>query len=130
MPITPYAAPADLTAWLPASIVVAAPEATRLLGHATRLIDKEMIGSSYNTDVNGMPTDAPVIQAFNDAACAQVEYWLENGDEFGDGEHVQGYTIEGATVQFSKPPPRLAPRARDVLRIAGLLPSQTPIHMP
>ena len=81
-------------------------------------------------DTNGNPTDAATIQALNDACCAQVEWWLQNGDEFGDLSRIGGYSIEGLAVTYKQPPPGIAPRAKQVLRVAGIYPSQTPIHLP
>jgi hypothetical protein len=127
MATSPYATPADLAAW----IGVAVPtDGARLIRNACILLDANLIGFAYPTDANLNPTDAVTIQAFNDATCAQVEYWIQNGDEFGDGNNIASYSIEGASVTFRKPVPRLAPRAQDVLRVAGILPSVTPIHMP
>lgn len=131
MATTPYALATDVTTWIgTGQTLPATAEITRLIKAACILIDAVLIGVVYTTDVNGNPTDAATIQAFNDATCAQVEYWVENGDEFGDAHDILQYSIEGLTVQFRKAPPRLAPRAWDVLRIAGILPSITPIHMP
>jgi hypothetical protein len=127
---TVYAVPADLTAWLLGSSIAPPTDAQRQLNRAAQLLDAYLVGVTYNVDVNGNPTDAVTIQAFNDACCAQVEWWLETGDEFADTALMNQYSIEGATVQFKTPPPRLAPRALDALRVAGLVPSQTPIHMP
>lgn len=122
-----YATPADLSAY----IDQAPPDdAIRLLSRASDLIDDFLVGCTYNVDANGNPTDAATITAFNQACCAQVEYWLENGDEFSDLTRVSSYSIEGIAVTFKDPPPRIAPRAKDVLRVAGIYPSQTPVHLP
>lgn len=128
---TPYAVAADVVTWVGAGQTLpVTAEVTRLIRNACIVLDANLIGFVYPTDVNLNPTDAATIQAFNDATCAQVEYWIENGDEFGDGNNIASYSIEGASVTFRKPVPKLAPKAADVLRIAGILPSVTPIHMP
>lgn len=102
----------------------------RLLARASELIDDFLIGCTYNVDGSGNATDATTIAALNQACCAQVEYWLANGDELGDLSRVNSYSIEGISVSFGKPNPRVAPRAKDALRVAGIYPSQTPIHLP
>jgi hypothetical protein len=128
---TPYALAADVVAWVGAGQTLpVTAEITRLIRDACIVIDEALIGFVYPSDVNLNPTDAATIQAFNDATCAQVEWWVETGDEFGDGTNIASYSIEGASVTFRKAPPRLAPRAEEVLRVAGILPSVTPIHMP
>lgn len=127
MAVTAYATTGDLQAWLARDPGADAP---RLLQQATREVDHFLIGCTYNVDVNGNPTDAATIQAFNDACCAQVEWWLQNGDEFGDLSRIGSYSIEGIAVTFKEPPPGIAPRAKQILRVAGIYPSQTPIHLP
>lgn len=127
MAVAPYAAVADLENWLTRD---PGPDAPRMLEQATRSLDDFLIGCTYNVDANGNPTDAATIQAFNDACCAQVEWWLANGDEFADTSRLTGYSIEGIAVQFKIPPPRIAPRSVEILRVAGIYPSITPIHLP
>jgi hypothetical protein len=128
---TPYAAAPDVVTWVGAGQTLpVTAEVTRLIRNACLLVDAILIGVAYPTDVNGNPTDAATIQAFNDATCAQVEYWVQSGDEFGDAHDIASYSIEGEAVQYRRSPSRLAPRAAEVLRVAGFLPSVTPVHMP
>lgn len=88
-----YATRTDLVNYAPASVMVPdEPEATRVLTRASERIDELLtaIGAMYTVDsVTKLPTDANFIQAFKDATCAQVVWWLETGDETGVGA---GYT--------------------------------------
>lgn len=127
MSFAPYATPNDLAAWL-AGAAPADPEATRLLNRASEVIDWTLIGSVYAVDTNGMPTDTvKIIPALRDAVCAQVEYWLDNGDEIGAGTGISMYKVEGLQVMASGKKggailTRIAPRAQERLQAAGLIP--------
>lgn len=91
----------------------------RLLQRATELIDTHVFGYYEIDPVTELPTETKVIEALRDATCAQVEYWLATGDE------------KEATARFKHPGigslnlvttgVRVAPRAQDALRRAGLL---------
>jgi hypothetical protein len=72
-----YANPADVTAWLgdstPANV-------TTLLRSASILITDAIKTDYYNADpATGQPTDTIIVQALNDAACAQVAVWVKLG---------------------------------------------------
>lgn len=107
----------DLTDWLPDGTVVA--DAARLLARASQRIDATVLAVfDVDTDTQ-MPTDTDVAAALRDATCAQVEQWLEVGEE-NDIDGLAGTQI--AVTGFSgKRAPRIAPRALDILRDAGLM---------
>jgi len=70
-------------------------DSQRMLARAQDLLDAALKSSPYAVDANGNPTDAAVIAAFNKAACAQVEYWIENGDEFAEIQKLRTASVEG-----------------------------------
>lgn len=112
-----YASEAELTAWLPAGTSV--DDAARLLARASTRIDG-VVTAPFDVDPNtDLPTDTDVAAALRDATCAQVEQWLEVGEEndidglAGTEVSVQGYSGKRA--------PKVAPRAFDILQQAGLL---------
>lgn len=123
-----YATVQQLTAWLGGESAVPS-DADRLLDRASELIDTATVAAVYATDVDGQPTEHRVIDGLRDATCAQVEYWLETGDELGvagayGSVSIGSVTLSGSTRGGSggSGPARLAPRARDVLIRAGLGP--------
>jgi hypothetical protein len=72
-----YAANADLTAWIN-PVPLPANSAT-LLRSASLLIHSYTMTALYGVDSTGLPSDATVLQAFNDATCAQVAAWIAAG---------------------------------------------------
>jgi hypothetical protein len=111
---TPYATVDDLHAYLGSDPPA---DAQRLLARAQNLVDAVLNTSSFTTDASGNPTDASVIAAFNEAVCAQVEYWIASGDELDlQGNWVQ-YTMAGVSVTRSAQvrQSRLCDRAVDAL---------------
>lgn len=115
----PYADSAALAAYLGAS---APADAARLLERASDLMDATCIGA-YAVDAEGIPSEPAVAAALSQAVCAQVELWLEAGEGNDvDGLAGTSYSLAGYAGQR---PARLAPRALDALRGAGLL---TPCH--
>ncbi|QOT15881.1 hypothetical protein [Paenarthrobacter sp. YJN-5] len=71
-----YADATALTAWTggppPAN-------ATQLLRSASMLITSATVAAVYGVDDAGLPSDAAVLEAFRDATCAQVAYWVAAG---------------------------------------------------
>lgn len=65
---TSYATPAQLAAWTGAT---APTNASQLLRSASLVITDATFSAFYAT-LNGVPTDANVLQAFQDATCAQA----------------------------------------------------------
>lgn len=124
MAITPYATLDDLGAYLGSEPPA---DCARLLARAQDLVDAAMTGSMYAIDAAGEnPTDAAVVAALRKATCAQVEWWLADGDEFDQMTKFSSFSIEGISVaRASGVGPRqyrLCDRAWDALRAAKLLP--------
>lgn len=121
--ITPYATADDLGAYLGTEPPA---DSDRLLIRAQELIDATLTSAMYTSDSNGNPTDATVIGALRQATCAQVEYWITNGDELGTLDKYSSYSIEGISVSRgnvgSSRQYRLCDRSWDVLRAAKLAP--------
>jgi hypothetical protein len=127
-----YATADDLAAFVPATITVPdEPEATRLLTHASEAVDGLLLTALYDTDDDGLPTDAEVIVALRDATCAQALWWLETGDEDGAQGQYQSVSIgsvsltragagssQGVTTSATQ---TVSSRASEILRLAGLL---------
>lgn len=109
----PYATSAELNTWTGTTVA----DADRLLARASELLDS-VIRASFTVNGNGIPTDADVAAALRDAACAQVEQWLEVG-EANDIDGLAGTDV--STSGFSgRRAPSLAPRAARILTNAGL----------
>jgi hypothetical protein len=130
-----YATLADLTAYVPAGTapMPTEPEATRVLTSASKVIDRAAMCGIYQTDTTGYPTDTAVRQAFRDATCAQVEWWIATGDEIGMSGQYQHVSIGSVSLQrgggrmggsAGTPGQELAPKAETELRDGGVLPGQ------
>jgi hypothetical protein len=126
MGITAYATLDDLGAYLGAAPPA---DSQRMLARAQELIDDALISSPYLADANGNPTDAGVLAALNKATCAQVEYWITNGDELGQLEQYHSYSIEGITVArgAASSSQDICDRAKAALRAGKLLPGAVTI---
>ncbi|WP_171110598.1 MULTISPECIES: hypothetical protein [unclassified Streptomyces] len=75
--------------------------AAKLLWRASRLLDSDFLKAAvYDVDVDGMPTDPEVAEAFADAVCAQVEFWEEVGEETDISGPLQGVTIGSVNLQY------------------------------
>jgi len=63
----------------------AAPDGiVQLLADASRTLEARVFRLCwYEVDDAGMPSNATVLQAFADAACAQAQWWDEVGDSVG-----------------------------------------------
>lgn len=82
----------------------------------------------YDTDVDGMPIDLEVLEAFRDATCAQAEYAKDTGDpnsvganqyhavSIGSVNLTRGYNAGGSTA-----PGRWSRKAWEILQRAGLI---------
>ena len=126
--MTAYATATDYATYTGQAATADTP---RLLQRASDLIDARLLGAIYMTDVNGVPTDANQILAFNNAICAQVEYWVTTGDELGLSEQFEIMRIgsvvlnKGGKSSAAKArTPIIAPRAMDELERGGLWPVQ------
>lgn len=119
--MTPFANRADLVAWLPSTTTVPTdPEATRLLTRASELVADKVL-SGYAVTQTGAPAVTTVAAALRDATCAQVEAWMENGEEHDIAGYPRNTAIGGTGLSVSALPSELAPRARRLLRAEGLL---------
>lgn len=118
-----YASRSDLAAYTGAD---APAQAERLLERASELIDSKVI-APYTVDDDDMPSDATQRQAFRDATCAQVEWWIETGDEKGVLAAYSSVSIgslslsRGSAGSSAMTGEALAPRARVHLANADLL---------
>lgn len=105
-----------------------------LLKRATRRIDSVLIGSVYDVDDDGDPTDADVIAALRDAVCEQVGWWIENGNTSGTsgGQEYTSVSVGnvslstggrgGQTSGSAQGARSVSPEAIEILRLAELLP--------
>jgi hypothetical protein len=99
------------------------------LARASALVEAAARTAIYDVDQDGMPTAADVVEAFQLAVCAQVDWQLSTGDSNGAGSRYQSVSIgsvaltKGATAATgTSPRDRLAPDAEIYLQAAGLLP--------
>lgn len=125
-----YATRAALSTWVGTSQTLPTDtEQDRLLERASQDIDLLLITAVYDVDSGGNPTDSDVAEALSDATCAQVEWWLEIGDEMGAASAWDDVAIgsvrlgrgNGSGGDGASTPP-VAPRAAQRLQLAGLLP--------
>lgn len=117
-----YATPEQLAEYIGESAVLpSAEEQARLLARASEYIDYvtlNRISDSNDSD----------LEAARNAVLAQVGYWLEAGEEVGSGPLIGSYSVGSLSVNFGGggagrqgTQERLAPRARSLLFLAGLL---------
>jgi len=102
-PFNPYAVPADVTAYMGPQALIPNPpyddaELTRLLLRAQELVDNWLNKYAFSTDSVGNPTDPTLLNALNAAVCAQVEFWITNGDELDELGQWQQFSVEGVTM--------------------------------
>lgn len=71
-----YATESNLSDWTDTATPV---NAVQLLRSASGLVAEATQTDFYDTDDTGLPTDPLVLQAFNDATCAQVAMWIAAG---------------------------------------------------
>lgn len=82
----------------------------RLLARASELLDSEVLPAAwYTTDTNGMPVDATVAAAFSQAACAQVEFWGEMGEDVDVAGLAQQVRIGTVMIQYGAGANRVGP---------------------
>lgn len=117
-----YATADELASYVPATAGL--EDVDRLLERASELIDAKVRASFDLDDTTNLPTNESVAAAMRDAVCAQVEFWLDVGEEHDiEGLADRQASIQGLSLQAL--PPELAPRARRIMRTCGLLnPSQ------
>lgn len=101
---------------------------TTALRRATEVIDRVLIGAVYQTDADGMPIDAGVLNVFMRATCAQAQFILANND-FANVKSQYSSTSMGGVSQTRASSaqnqmfPPVAPQAAAILQVAGVLPS-------
>lgn len=100
-------------------------DASRLLKRASELVQDSTVTAVYVTDDEGNPTDAKTISAFQNATCAQVEFWITGDEEDDVAGPLQGVSAGSQQQQFGAganraTPMYLAPRAARFLRLGGL----------
>jgi len=106
----------------------------RMLDRASELIDDALIGVVYDVDASGNPTDDDVETALANAVCAQVEWWIETGDEHGLASQFSSVSagsvslVRANSATSGTPAGPVAPRAIRHLRVAGL--NATPGTLP
>jgi hypothetical protein len=103
-------------------------DASRLLKRASELVQDYTVTAFYASDAEGNPTDERTISAFQNATCAQVEYWVEGDEEDDIAGPLQGMSAGSQQQQYGAganraTPMYLAPRAARFLRLGGLMDS-------
>ncbi|UUU21717.1 hypothetical protein [Streptomyces sp. DSM 40750] len=104
----------------------------QLLADASRFLEAEVFRLCwYEVDADGYPSNATVRQAFEDAACAQAQWWDELGDSIGAAGVGWGTVKLGsaqmsrsvtATSGASSAAREIAPKAMDALQGMDLTP--------
>lgn len=92
-------------------------DALRLLTRASELVDGAVRQPYDVNSTTGIATDADLAAALRDATCAQVEQWVEVGEE----NAVDGLAGTARAVGGGVRAPELAPRAVRILSNAGLI---------
>lgn len=107
IPTPPYATPEQLTSWLEGGEYDPPESPERILQRASEVVDDWTFGTYERDSLSGLPIDADLLGPLMSATCAQVEAWLEVGEENDIATYEPGVV--------------LAPRARRILSRAGLL---------
>jgi len=92
--------------------------AIRILKRATEVIERASRGT-YDTDQDPLPVT--ITEALRDATCAQVEQWLEVGEEVDIGGWNRAQGVKYGAVSVESLPSALAPRAARILDAEGIL---------
>lgn len=93
--------------------------ADRILARASERINCASSGAYEVDELTELP-ETVVLVALEQATCAQVEQWLEVGEE-NDISGYPGDTYMSAGVSVNRQPSKLAPRAAMILSRLGLL---------
>lgn len=121
-----YATEEDLAEWLPSGTDVS--DGPRLLKRASQLLDATVTTPFCIDSTTGLPTDTTYAEAMRDACCAQIEFWLDVGEEH-DIEGLTGGVAIGS-LRLDRLPPKLAPRARQALVSGGLMAMAADVGVP
>ncbi|MES9804923.1 hypothetical protein [Streptomyces cinereoruber] len=98
-----YATPEEYEAF---TGTTAPANAARLLARASRLVDRAVVASLYDTDLSGYPADTDIRDGFRDATCVQVEAWVdrESAADGGDDPAAGPWTsVSAGGLSFSRP---------------------------
>jgi hypothetical protein len=136
--MTEYATADDLAAY-PGGAAVSDTDAPVLLARANRFLAANLFRLCwYQSDGDGIPTDATVAQAFTDAVCAQVVWWDELGDSTGAVGAGWG-SVQIGSVNLSRsvtnvdasasPARQIAPEVIDILQSPDLTPDRLTIGL-
>lgn len=122
--ITPpaYADGTRLTEWLEDSDYEAPGNPGRILARASEVITDHIFGQYEIDSGTGLPTDTDLVDVLGYATCAQVEQWLEVGEENDIAGFPDGTAMALGAGAVTHLPAVLAPRAARILRRAGLAP--------
>lgn len=120
-----YVTPAEYATFLGTDPAPANTE--RLLRRASVTIDSLLVGAVYQTDTNGLPTDADLLEVIKECVCLQAQFITALGDETGAMQNVSKMTLGNQSIDRAFPvttggTPRLSPDVLDLLRIHGLHP--------
>ena len=112
-----YATSENLATFLGIEVAALPSAAERLLARATEdIVEATLSRIDLTIDAH--------VDAAERATCAQVEYWIENGEDVALIGSVRS-KLAGRSMQVfigsEGGNPRLAPRAKSILRSAGLL---------
>lgn len=113
-----YCTQAELLDFLPAGTTVV--DAARLLMRASELLDDKVRRPFAVDATTFLPTDADLAAAMRDACAAQVEFWLEVGEDH-DISGLANRQVSIGHLSVEALPPELGPRAKRILNGAGLL---------
>lgn len=114
-----YATKEDVAEYLHTDEANLPDDVERLLARASELIDGETLRPIKRDKAEHM-------EAAKNAVCAQIEYWIDEGEDGDIGGPIQGFSLGSLQVQYGAGrnrvgPTYLAPRARRFLLHAGLL---------
>lgn len=101
---------------------------TANLVRASEDIDHALIGAVYQVNANGMPTDPMLLDVLVRATARQCEYLIADNDPSGVKKQYTSISVGGVSstrTAASQSPtfPPLAPRAAQILNVAGVLPN-------
>lgn len=114
--MTAYATEAD---YVSVAGAVASGDLARQLDEASDLLDSIVTAPFVVDAETGLPADADVAAVMRRACCHQVRFWAEVGEE-NDIDGLAGTPVSIAGYSGTRPPD-VAPRAKRVLKMAGLL---------
>jgi hypothetical protein len=125
-----YATEAEYATWLG----TAAPAGSaRALRAASGRVDELLITAYYDTDDDGAPTEADVIEALMEATCAQADYQRAIGDASSTGAPRQWASVGIGSARLSRgqstgggtaSPGKYSSEAYSILQRAGLIPTE------